>query len=174
MPSRITPILAGLALILAVGGVLPSVSIVADSRLLWTLVPVMSAASVLWLIGRRSLSAVWVAAGVSLGFVVLGAWSVGLFFAPSAVLLLAAAGVHTVSVRAGWRAILVPAWLLIGATGLCALFFAYHQIVAWRQDAQLTQAPAIVAGTALFFGLAAAFVVVTGVCWLARRRRREV
>jgi hypothetical protein len=173
MASRITRILAGLGLILAVAGITPATSVVRDSRLLWTIVPVASAAWVFWLIPRRSFGGVWVLAGVSLGFVILGAWSIGLFFAPAALSLVAAAVGQSVSMRAGRQVLLVPAWLLAGPTGLCALFFVVHQMVAKLQGGQLTEAPAIVAGTWLFLGLTASFLIVTGVRWLARRSERR-
>jgi hypothetical protein len=173
MASRMTRILAGLGLILAIVGVLPATAIVRDSRLLWTLVPVMSAAWVFCLIPRRGFAAVWVLTGVSLGFVVLAAWSIGLFFAPSALLLVATAVGHSVSMRAGWQAVLVPAWLLAGPTGLCVLFFVRDQMLAKSQGEELTEAPAIVAGTRLFLAVAAFLVVVTSVRWFARRAVRR-
>lgn len=168
MASGITRILAGLGLLLAIAGILPATAMMRDSRLLWTLVPVISAAGVFWLVPRRRFAAVWVLTGVSLGFVVLAPWSVGLFFAPSALLLLGAAVGHSVSMRVGWQALMAPAWFLAGPTGLCALFFLRDQVVVKSQGRQLTEAPAIVAGTQLFVGLAAVFLLAKGLQWLAR------
>jgi hypothetical protein len=169
MASRTTRILALLALVLAVAAVVPATVVVRDSRLLWTLVPVISAAWVFWLIRRRSLAGVWVLSGVSLGFVVLAAWSIGFFFAPSALVLLAAAVGHSVSMRPGWQALLIPAWFIAGPTGLCALFFVVHRLAVTVQGGELTEAPAIVAGTELFVGVAALLLLVTGGRWMARR-----
>jgi hypothetical protein len=172
MVSRITRILAGLGLILAVAAIVPATFVVRDSRLLWALVPVTSAAWVSWLIRRRSLAGVWVLSGVSLGFVVLAAWSIGFFFAPSALVLLAAAVGHSVSMRPGWQALLIPAWFIAGPTGLCALFFVQAQLVVTVQGGQLTEAPAIVAGTELFVGVAALLLLEKGVRRMAAGTNR--
>jgi hypothetical protein len=169
MASRVTRILAGLAFLAAVVGILLATSVVADNRLLWGLVPVMTAGCVFWLVRRRNLAAVWALTGVCLGFVVLAVWSIGVFFAPAALLLAATAVAQSVSVRAGWQALLVPAWLLAGPTGLCALFFVRDQAVAKSHVGQFTEAPAIVAGARLFVGVAMFLVVVAGGRWLARR-----
>lgn len=169
MASKTTRILAGLGLILAVAAVVPATFIVRDSRLLWTLVPVITAAWVFWLIRRRNLAGVWVLSGVSLGFVVVAAWSIGFFFAPGAVVLLATAVGHSVSMRPGRQALLIPAWFVAGPTGLCALFFVWHRLVVTVHGGQLTEAPAIAVGTRLFAGVVALLLLATGVRRMARR-----
>jgi hypothetical protein len=99
----------------------------------------------------------WVAIGLCCGFVVLAAWSLGLFFVWSALWLLAAGIAHAVAIRAGWRVVVIPGWFALGASGLCAAFFAYGQIRAAFSGGQTIEAPIVVAGTWVFVSLIAVF-----------------
>lgn len=60
-----------------------------SGNLVWYIAPMLLSAAVFVAVGRRSLSGVWVPVGGALGLVVLGAWSVGIFFAPAALILIA-------------------------------------------------------------------------------------
>jgi hypothetical protein len=160
MAFRVTRIFAALALVASLAGIFPSVAIIRtnsgsglDGRLLWMLVPILSAGVVFLLAPGRRLEPVWVLIGMSWGFVVAAAWSLGLFFAPSALLLLIAGFAHLMAIRPTWWAVLIPAWFLAGASGVCAMFFARDQLLAMSRGGQITEAPAIVAGTRLFVAL---------------------
>ena len=102
-------------------------------------------------------------------FVVLAAWSLGTFFAWSGLLLLCAAVAHTVAVRPRRRAALITAWFLMGGTGLCALFLAYHHIAARLSGGQTIEGPLIVAGSWVFAGLVGLLAIERSAGYLVRR-----
>jgi hypothetical protein len=126
------------------------------STMSWMLAPLASAAAVLWSTGRRSLAAVWVPVGFCWGFVVVSAWSLGLFFAWTAFLLFASGVTHGVALKPRWSLTLVPVWFLIGATGLCGVVLLIHRL----RGGQYGEAEIIVHGARLFIALVA--VVVAG------------
>ena len=162
---RLTQLLATLACVAWVVGVFRAVAVFRmnggeiSSAFLWTLVPLLSAVGAFIAARRRSVGPIWVLAGVCCAFVVLAAWSLGTFFAWSGLLLLCAAVAHTVAVRPRWRAVLIPAWFLMGATGLCALFLAYHNIAARWSGGRNIEGPLIVTGAWVFAGLVGLLVI---------------
>jgi hypothetical protein len=163
-----TRILAALAFALSVLGIIPAVQVVRadsgsalDGRVLWALVPILSTAGVCLLASRPRLEPIWLLTGTCWGFVVLGAWSLGLFFAPAALLLLFAAGAHVATVRLTWRAFLIPAWFLAGASGVSVLFLARDEALAMSRGGPIMVAPVIVAGLWVFAVLVVFLVVAT-------------
>ena len=126
------------------------------STMLWMLAPLASAAALLWSTGRTSMAAVWVPVGFCWGFVVVSAWSLGLFFAWTALLLFAAGVTHSVAINPGWSVTLVPVWFLLGATGLCVAVLLIHQV----RGGQYGEAELIIYGARAFTALAA--LVVAG------------
>ena len=125
------------------------------STMLWMLVPLASAATLLWTAGQRSLAAVWVPIGTCWGFVVVAAWSLGLFFAWTAFLLLASGVIHGAAAKPRWSLTLVPVWFLLGATGLCVVVFLIH----WLRGGVYGEAEIIVGGARAFTALVALVVV---------------
>jgi hypothetical protein len=137
-----------------------------DALFLWTIVPLLAATVAFLMARRRRLAPPWIAAGLCVGFVVLSAWSLGRFFAWSALLLLASAMAHAVTTRAGWRAIAVPVWLTLGGTALCPILLTSNYLRDQAAGRELTAAPIVVAGAWVFLGLGAALVL-----WCAVRGR---
>ena len=181
MAFRLTRILAALGFFASLGGIVPAAAVARaasgsalDNRLLWVLVPVLSAAAVFLLARRRSLEPMWALTGTCWGFVVVAAWSLGLFFAPSALLLLIASIAHLVALGPTRRAVLIPAWFLAGASGVCVLFLARDQLLTMSRG-QVIEAPAIVTGAWVFAGLVMFLVIATQVAsrWLAAGRVGE-
>ena len=164
----ITRVCAALALGLSLLAVVPVVAVLradpagVNARVLWALVPIASAGGVLVASRRGHLAPVWTLIGGCWGFVVLGGFSIGLFFAPAALVLLVAGIAYLAAVRLTWRAVLIPAWFFAGATGVCVLFFARdHVQAAMSHSTEIPEAPAIVAGTWAFAGIVALLVVAT-------------
>ena len=99
----------------------------ADSRrmLLWTIVPV-TLTIVGRLTARRERNGIrWMAIGALWGFVIATAWSLGFFFAPAAILLLASGIVetHARGTRL-WNAVFALLWMLEGLFGLVVVMLA--------------------------------------------------
>jgi hypothetical protein len=174
---KVARVLARLAFALSLVGIIPAAAIVRsgpggslDGRLLWVLVPVLSAAGVLAMVNRRHHPPVWFLTGSCCGFVVLAGFSLGPYFLPSALLLLAAAVVHTSAFGVAWRALLIPAWFLAGATSPCALLLARDYWVGMSAGlGAIGSAPAIVAGSLIFAGLIGFLAIATVVIrWVER------
>jgi hypothetical protein len=171
MPLKVARILAAMAVAACAIGTARAAVVIRtntggppDVLFLWTIAPFLFAATVLLSVGRRSFGAVWVPIGAMLGFVVLASWSLGLFFGWAALLLLGSGAAHVAAVRAGRMAFLIPVWALIGASGMCAVFFAYHQLmVAWLGGGQIIEAPLIEIGAEVFVALSALVVLASAV-----------
>ena len=63
---------------------------------------------------RNSIGPMWAAIGGLFGCVLVGALSVGRFFAPAAIALLAAGAAHLVAERPRWCALIIPLWIAVG------------------------------------------------------------
>jgi hypothetical protein len=153
-------LLAALALAAGAIGAVRAASVMAansgfpfDARLLWCAVPLLSATLLVFAAGRRSLWSVWTPIGACSGFVVLTAWSLGLFFGPSTLLMLASGVAHGAAVRPGREAALAPLWFFFGATGFCAVLLVFHQVVRLIYRGQFSEPGIITVGTAVFVGL---------------------
>jgi hypothetical protein len=93
-----------------------------DARLLIvTALPILLTIVGLWAARGDRDWVTWTAIGGLWGFVIVGAWSVGLFFVPAA-LLLSASGLARVDARrAWWNVLLVPLWAIEGVSAIAIL-----------------------------------------------------
>src|SRR5262249_20309488 len=140
----------------------------ADSAALaWMAVPLALAMTGTIATLGRWIGPIWVCTGALFGFVVLGAWSLGLFYAYGALVMFVAAILHLFAVRAGWRALLAPIWMLAGVGGLSTTFFVLDQLRS-TEHVHVTHAPIVVWGSWLFVAVSALLLVVYGA--LAVRR----
>ena len=113
---------------------------------------------------------IWVCAGALCGFVILGAWSLGTFYAYGALVMLVGAAVHFTGVRGRWKALLVPLWIAAGA-GLVSAFFFVRDLLENREYRYVSHAPAVVWGTWMFVGASAAWLAAYGLLGLTGGRR---
>jgi hypothetical protein len=134
---------------------------------LWMIVPIVLAAVAIAAARTRSAGLMWATIGGVWGFVIIGAWSLGTFFAWEALALLVAGVLHLVAVGARWRVLLVPLWLVAGASALCPMFLAVDAMREMGSHGSLTvtHAPIIVYGSWLW----AAVVTLLGVIELISR-----
>jgi hypothetical protein len=119
---------------------------------LWMMLPIALGALAIVAVRKASIGFVWVIVGAVWGFMFLGAWSLGLFFAWEALALLVAGIFHLVAIGARWKLLLVPLWLIAGATALCPILFAADLVLQGRSQGYrtVTHAPAIVYGSWLW------------------------
>lgn len=94
-----------------------------ESRmLLFTAIPILLAINGLFgTLGNRNW-VIWTAIGGLWGFVVIGAWSIGLFFIPAAVLLSASGLARAESRRNWWNLVLGPLWIVEGVSATASFF----------------------------------------------------
>jgi hypothetical protein len=112
----------------------------------WTAMPlIFSVVGMLASLGPY-IGPIWLSTGALFAVVVLGAWSLGLFYAYTALLMFVAAIIHLVAVRAGWKTLLVPLWMLAGAGGLCGLLFLRDMLQS-NGLVNVTHAPIVVWGS---------------------------
>jgi hypothetical protein len=140
----------------------------ADTAVLaWMVLPLTLAITGMIATLGRSIGPIWLCTGALFGFVVLGAWSLGLFYVYGALMMCAAALVHLAAVRAGWRVLLAPIWMLAGVGGLSTAFFVLDELrnTAYRR---VTHAPIVVWGSWLFLAVCVLLLIVYGL--LAPRR----
>ena len=134
MAAKLAQLVGAVAVVLALAGAVPLPALLrhltggVDGRVLLALIPVASAVGVFLLISRPAWGPIWTLAGLAWGFVLLGAFSIGGLFLPSAVALLLTAVLHAIAYRPGARGAILPLWFLTGATGTCALFFVLHGV----------------------------------------------
>jgi hypothetical protein len=107
----------------------------------------------------RWMGPIWLCTGGLFGFVILAAWSLGLFYAYAALTMFVAALVHLTTVRPRWRTLFAPLWLLDGAAALAAVFFVGDALLN-SESMQVTHAPAVVWGTSLFVAASMALLFV--------------
>ena len=69
----------------------------------------------------RAAAIVWGTSGGVFGFVAIASGSIGVFFAPAALLLLAAGIAASIDERVGWRTLWMPIYLFVGATAMAAV-----------------------------------------------------
>jgi hypothetical protein len=118
----------------------------------------------------RWMGPIWLCTGGLFGFMILAAWSLGLFYAYAALVMFVAALVHLATVRPRWKSLLAPLWLLNGAGSVAALFFV-RDVLRSSEYRHVTYAPAIVWGSSLFVALSVVLLLVYG---LAATRKRRV
>ena len=138
---------------------------------LWMIVPIAAAVLAIAAIRTRSAGLVWATVGSVWGFVILAAWSLGTFFFWEALALLIAGILHLVAVKARWRALLAPLWLVAGATLLCPVLLTVDIVrdAASGGFMAVTHAPAVVYGS----WLCAATIVVLGMIALTSKATRR-
>ena len=139
---------------------------------LWVMLPIGLAALAIAAVRAPSIGFVWAIVGAVWGFMILGAWSLGPFFAWEALALLVAGILHLVAAGARWKLLLVPLWLIAGATALCPVLLAVDMIREARSHGFLTvtHAPAIVYGSVLW---AAAVALLCTIELTSRAIRRS-
>ena len=71
---------------------------------------------------RNSIGPMWAAIGGLFGCVLVGALSVGRFFAPAALALLVAGAAHLVAARPRWCALIIPLWIAVGLFAIPVVF----------------------------------------------------
>ena len=167
MARRTALLLGVLAVVLAIRGtILVARVLVAnvgyvDRLLLWAILPMSLSAWVLVQIGRRgAMWTVWVAVGAQWGFVIAALWSLGSFYALSALAALVAATSYLVSLRAWTHAGLAVLWLLTGLTGLGPIFLTLDWIRSLTPGVTVGHAEAVVVASWIFLGLAGLLVAI--------------
>jgi len=135
--------------------------------LAWMAVPLTLAITGMTATLSRWIGPIWVCTGALFGFVVLGAWSLGLFYVYGAFVMFAAALIHLVAVRAGWRALVAPIWMLAGVGGLSAAFFVLDDLRN-TEYLHVTHAPIVVWGSWLFVTVCLLLLIVYGLLALRR------
>lgn len=137
---------------------------------LWMLVPIAAAIVALAAVRTQSSGLVWGAVGAAWGFVIIAAWSLGTFFVGEAFALLLAGILHVIAVQARWRTLLVPLWLIAGATTLCPLFLAADAMRWHGQGGYVTHAPIIIWGCWAFVAALTVLGIVEAVSRAGQRR----
>jgi len=133
MPSRLQVSLAGLSVMASVAPTLIAVIFRLSGSpggeeegriLLFTAVPIFLA--IIGLFGTLVYRTwvIWTAIGGLWGFAIIGAWSIGLFYVPAALLLSAAGLAHVDARRSWWNFVLVPLWIVEGVSSTAILFLA--------------------------------------------------
>jgi hypothetical protein len=119
---------------------------------LWMILPIALGALAIAAVRTPSIGFIWAIVGAVWSFMILGAWSLGPFFAWEALALLVAGIFHLVAVGARWKLLLVPLWWIVGATALCPVLLAVDVIRQARSQGYLTvtHAPAIVYGSGVW------------------------
>jgi hypothetical protein len=161
--------LGGLARVVQLGfGHAPALS----GFMYWNFVPMLAAVvSTLASFDSRP-PVMWIAAGALCGFTILGAWSLGTFYAPAALLAIAAAAAETIAARSWFTAMTTPLWLIAGASSMAVMVIAADII---RQSSGrgigVTHAPAVVFGGWLFIGALSAIAIAYVGRWMWSMRR---
>lgn len=138
--------------------------------LMWMALPMaLGVAGMISSLGRW-MAPIWLCTGGLFGFVILAAWSLGLFYAYAALMMFVAALVHLTTIRPRWRTVLAPLWLLDGAGAIAAVFFVRD---ALQNSAQryVIQARAVVWGNSLFIAVSLVLLLVYGLAALRKPAR---
>ena len=131
-----------------IGSIYAAVVFPKNPAVLWAAFPIGLATAGLAATRTDRISTLWMPIGGLWGFAILGAWTLGGFFAPAAWLLTLAGTAHVVRIRSWWHAVVLPFWLLAGASSVAVMFFVRDEI----ERTTTTQAPAVVFGVWLFVG----------------------
>jgi hypothetical protein len=161
-----------------------------ESRLLlFTAVPILLTIGGLFASQRDRDWVTWTAIGGLWGFVVLGAWSIGLFFVPAAIFLLASGLLRADARRNWWNVVLVPLWMLQGVCATAMLFLVVtvaREILGGARfvlpgqtrefatrAGTIASVPEIVMFGAWLFAATSCFLVACGLARLLWSRRTE-
>jgi len=137
------------------------------------ILPIAAGVIALAAVRTQSIGWMWSAIGAVWGFVVIAAWSLGPFFAWEGLALLVAGVLHLITVGPWWRLLLVPLWLVAGATALCPLFLAVDVAREMLSGGSMTvtHAPAVVFGSYLFV---AVVMLLGAIELIARQSGRQI
>src|SRR4029453_8704479 len=133
--------------------------------LAWTALPLGLATVGMLSSLSRWMGPIWLCTGGLFGFVVLGAWGLGLFYSYGALVMFTAALIHLVAVRPGWRAVLAPLWMLAGAGGVSTAFFL-RDVLQSSRFVHVTHAPIVVWGSWLFVAMSVLLLLFYGLLGL--------
>jgi hypothetical protein len=137
----------------------------------WVIVPLALGAISVLAVRSRSIGFVWSVVGGVWAFVVLGAWSLGLFFGWEALALLLAAVLHLVAIEAGWKAVRALLWFVLGGSALCVLILARDAVQSMAPGVRVTHAPAVVFGA--WIGTAAVALILVSYAPSIFRQQRS-
>jgi len=141
---------------------------------LWMVPPIGLGLAAIPGVRGTSVATVWSLIGGVWGFVILGAWSLGPFFAMEGLVLLAAGLVHLLVVGPKWRLLLAPVWLLAGSSAVAFVFLLRDLVYnSMSRSGSVTHAPVVVFGSWLFAGTLVFLSAchLTPVAWRAFRSR---
>jgi hypothetical protein len=177
LAARTATVLAVLSVLACLGGLVRVVQLgfahapALPGFMYWNAVPMLAAvASTLASFDSRA-TVMWMAAGALCGFTILGAWSLGLFYAPAALTAIAAAVAGTVAARSWFAALTAPLSLIAGASSMAVMFSAADIIRQSNgQGISITHAPAVVFGNWLFVAALAAIAIAHAGRWMWRSR----
>jgi hypothetical protein len=170
-PKRAAFFLAAMSVALCVLGSMRAAAVFRFARpqvLAWMPVPLALAIAGTLASLSRWMGPIWLCTGALFGFVILGAWSLGLFYGYGAMVMLLAALAHLAAVRPGWRTLLVPVWVAAGAGGVSAVFFL-RDVSRSNAYMQVTHADAVLWGTWLFVAALVLLLLTYGAIGLRRR-----
>lgn len=146
---------------------------------LWLGVMLALPAAAVYAAKSRTAAVIWSAAGGVSGFVVIASGSIGVFFAPAALLLFAAGVAASVDQGTGWKTLWILVYLFAGATAMATPTLA---VAMWQSSVLsapgFSQQTKVVPPAAVFWG-SAAFVVLAvllasrAVMRLLRSRTRQ-
>jgi hypothetical protein len=163
--ARAAILCAALSVVLCLYGSILDVRIfrsVQPNVLPWIAVPLVAATGGMLFSLTRWFGPIWLCAGALFGFVVLGAWSIGLPFGYGALAMFAAALAHLTAIQPDRSTTLAAIWMFAGAGAVSAVFFVRDVL----QDEH--HAPAVVWGMWLFVAMSATLLLAYAV----RRVRR--
>jgi hypothetical protein len=174
--ARAATVLAVLSVLACLGGLVRVVQLgfghapALSGFMYWNVVPMLAAVvSTLASFDSRA-TVMWIAAGALCGFTILGAWSLGGFYAPAALLAITAAIAGTVAARSWFTAIIAPLLLIAGASSLAVMFFVADIIRQLNgHEIGVTHAPAIIFGSWLFVAAGVAIAIASVGRWVWSR-----
>jgi len=137
--------------------------------LAWMALPLALATTGMLASLSRWMGPIWICTGALFGFVIVAAWSLGLFYGYGALVMFVAALIHLAAVRPGWKTVLVPLWMLAGTSGVSAVFFV-RDVFQSNEYQYVTHAPIVVWGSETFIAISTALLVVYGLTMLRKRR----
>ena len=114
--------------------------------LAWMALPLALATTGMLASLSRWMGPIWICTGALFGFVIVAAWSLGLFYGYGALVMFVAALIHLAAVRPGWKTVLVPLWMLAGTSGVSAVFFV-RDVFQSNEYQYVTHAPIVVWGS---------------------------
>ena len=134
---------------------------------LFVIVPIALGAIAIAAVRAESVGFMWTTIGALCGFVVIAGFSLGRFFVWEALAVLAAGCIHLDGAHPRWKFLLVPFWLLLGATALCPVLLV-PEIIREGRSALSDYRYVTVSGSLL----CGALLTLLSVCYLTPMLRR--